>query len=180
MKLSRMKVLSEGELRAIHEATVDILGTCGVQIDHDGMLDFLKGRGLPVDVATRTVRFPRACIEDALAGVPRKFPIFTRDGRRAFTLGDGRPRIAAGHNAVFWVDSQTGMNRPSTVADVEQFARICEQLDTIDMIGMPVMPQDVPVPRASLLRAVDAVIRNSRKPIFFPPTTCRSTARLSK
>lgn len=167
MKLARMKVLAEREIRLIHEATVDILATCGVQIDHPGMLQFLKGKGVDVDDARGIARFPRACIEDALAHVPARFQVFDREGRRAFSLGGGKSRIAAGHNAVFWVDSATGATRPSTVADVEQFARICDQLDTIDMIGIPAMPQDVPVPQATLLRAVDAVVRNSRKPIFF-------------
>jgi len=47
------------------------------------------------------------------------------------------------------------------------FARICEELNDIDMIGIPVMPQDVPEPRATLLYGVRACIANSRKPIFF-------------
>jgi trimethylamine--corrinoid protein Co-methyltransferase len=68
---------------------------------------------------------------------------------------------------VFWVDSETGETRPSRVSDVELFARICEELSDIDMIGIPAMPQDVPDPRATLLYGVRACIVNSRKPIFF-------------
>jgi len=47
-----------------------------------------------------------------------------REGKLAFVMGDGESKIAAGHNAVFWIDSETGKTRPSTVDDVEQFARI--------------------------------------------------------
>lgn len=50
---------------------------------------------------------------------------------------------------------------------MELFARICQQLENIDMIGIPVMPQDVPDPTASLLYGVRAVIVNSIKPLFF-------------
>jgi len=50
---------------------------------------------------------------------------------------------------------------------VEKFARICQQLEYIDMIGIPVMPQDVPDPKATLLYAVKAVVENSTKPIYF-------------
>ena len=35
------------------------------------------------------------------------------------------------------------------------------------MIGIPVMPQDVAIPKTSLLHAVGACAENSRKPIFF-------------
>ena len=131
------------------------------------MLGLLRDKGLTVDEEQQTVRFPRACVEDAVAAAPDRIDIFDRDGTPAFTLGDGASRIAAGHNAVFWVDSETGETRGSTVADVEGFARICEQLPNIDMIGIPVMPQDVTPPESSLLHGVGAVIRNSRKPLFF-------------
>jgi len=131
------------------------------------MLSFLEGKGLPVDRDRRVVRFPRGCVEDALSHIPPRFDVFNREGEYAFTLGDGVSRIAAGHNAVFWVDSETGKTRPSTVADVEVFARICDVLPAIDMIGIPVMPQDVPEPRATLLYGVKACIENSRKPLFF-------------
>jgi len=50
---------------------------------------------------------------------------------------------------------------------VELLARMCHELDGIDMIGIPVMPQDIPDPKASLLYGVKAVVENSTKPIFF-------------
>ncbi len=75
--------------------------------------------------------------------------------------------IPAQDYAVFWVDSETGQTRPSTVRDVEQFAHLCELLANIDTIGIPVMPQDVPDPKATLLYGVQACITHSRKPIFW-------------
>jgi trimethylamine--corrinoid protein Co-methyltransferase len=167
MKLSTLTVLSEEEIRQIHSATLEILETCGVRIDNERMLDFLKGKGLPVNRETQIVRFPRACVEDALSHVPPTFEVFDREGEFAFVLGDGDSKIAAGHNAVFWVDSDTGQTRPSTVKDVERFARLCDGLECIDMIGIPVMPQDVPDPKATLLHAVRATAANSRKPLYF-------------
>jgi len=102
-----------------------------------------------------------------LSRIPRQFEVHDREGKSAFVIGDGQPRFAAGHNAVFWVDSETGRTRNSTMADVELFARICDELECIDMIGIPVMPQDVPDPKATLLYGVRSVVENSRKPIFF-------------
>lgn len=167
MELSRLSVLSDEEIGDIHEATVDILGTCGVQILSPKMFDFLKQKGLEVDEEKRTVRFSRSCLEDALSVTPAQFEVFDREGSFAFVLGDRKPKIAAGHNAVFWVDSQTGQTRNSRIADVEKFVRICDGLPGMDMIGIPVMPQDGAKPEASLLYGVRAVIANSTKPIFF-------------
>lgn len=172
MQLSTLTALSEAEVRQIHDATLHILETCGVKVLGRRMLTYLRERGLPVDTDRQIVRFPRACVEDTLASVPPRFEVFDRTGAHAFSLGDGEPRFAAGHNAVFWVDDETGETRPSRVADVARFARICEQLPAIDMIGIPVMPQDVPDPRATLLYGVRATVENSRKPIYFSTDSC--------
>jgi trimethylamine--corrinoid protein Co-methyltransferase len=167
MKLAALKVLSDAEIKQIHEATIDILVNCGVKVLNRNMLDSLASRGLQVNIDTQIVKFTRSIIEDAIAKVPRRFEVFNREGEFAFTLGDGTPRVAAGHNAVFWVDTETGKTRPSTVADVEVFARICDHLKHIDVVGIPVMPQDVPNPKATLLYGVRACVENSRKPIYF-------------
>jgi len=167
MKLSRLEVLSREEIKQIHEATIDILCTCGVKIFHGPMLEFLRSKGLAVDTRQSIVRFTPSIIDDALSQIPPRFEVFSREGQLMYELGDGETKVAAGHNAVFWVDSETGETRYSKVADVEYFARICEQLSVIDMIGIPVMPQDVKDRRLSLLHGVRACVENSRKPIYF-------------
>jgi trimethylamine---corrinoid protein Co-methyltransferase len=167
MRLSPLAVLSEKEIQAIHEATVEILAHTGIKVLSERMRGLLREKGLPVDETKQIVRMPQESLEVGLAKIPARIEVFDREGKPAFILGDGNPRIAAGHNAVFWVDSETGERRPSRLEDVRRFARLCEQLPEIDMIGIPVMPQDVQVPRATLLHAVAATVENSRKPIFF-------------
>jgi trimethylamine--corrinoid protein Co-methyltransferase len=167
MRLPWLKVLSEQEILDIHHASLDILQQCGVKVLNDRMLAFLKAKGLVVDDEARTVTFTRACVEDALGRTPAQFEVFDRNGKFAFVLGDRNPKIAAGHNAVFWVDSRTGRRRESTVADVELFTRICDRLECIDAVGVPVMPQDVPDPQATLLYGLRAVIENTTKPVYF-------------
>ncbi len=167
MKLQALAVLSAAEVAEVHEASLAVLEGCGVKVTSPWMLGFLEERGLPVARDRQVVTIPRACVEDAVATAPPRCEVYDREGEPAFVLGDGVTRIAAGHNAVFWVDAQTGTTRPSRVADVVRFARLCEALAGIDMIGIPVMPQDVPTPRATLLHGVRAVVENSRKPVFF-------------
>ena len=167
MKLSPLTIISEQEIKKIHEASLDILENCGVKVGSPKMFSFLQNQGLKTDSEKRIVRFSRSCVETALSSIPEKFEVFDREGKPAFILGDGISKIASGHNAVFWVDSETGVTRSSTVADIELFGRICENLPNIDIIGVPVMPQDVPDPKTSLLYGVKACIENSKKPIYF-------------
>jgi trimethylamine--corrinoid protein Co-methyltransferase len=167
MKLSTFSVLSQEEIEQIHKASIDILAGCGVKIYNNRMLDFLNSKGLKVNREDQIVFFSQSVIEDTISLVPETFEVFDREGDFAFVLGDGNSKIAAGHNAIFWVDSDSGVTRPSRVADVELFAHICENLECLDMIGIPVMPQDVEIPSSSLIYGVKAVIENSKKPVFF-------------
>ena len=167
MKLETLKVLSDEEIGRIHNASLEILAESGVRIYNRRMLLFLKEKGLKVDTDNQTVYFTKSSIEKSLESIPETFEVFDREGEFAFVLGDGVSRVAAGHNAIFWVDSETGRTRYSTVADVELFSRICEKLECIHMIGIPVMPQDVINPADTLVYGVKAVIENSKKPVFF-------------
>ncbi len=167
MKLETLKVLSDDEIEQIHDASVEILETCGVKVFNKKMLAFLKQKGLKADMEQKVVYFSRSTIENALGNIPQQFEVFDREGGFAFVIGDGVSKIASGHNAINWVDSDTEETRRSTIADVELFAHICERLECIDMIGIPVMPQDVEVAASSLIYGVRAVIENSKKPIFF-------------
>lgn len=167
MKLETLKVLSDDEINQIHEASLDILETCGVKVFNRRMLEFLRRKGLRVDMERSTVYFSRSVIFDAIDNIPSQFEVYNREGEFAFIIGDGVSKIAAGHNAINWVDSDSGETRRARVSDVELFAHICEKLECIDMIGIPVMPQDVELPTYSLVYGVKAVIENSKKPIFF-------------
>jgi trimethylamine---corrinoid protein Co-methyltransferase len=167
MRLAPLEVLSAAEIREIHDATVHILANTGVKILNKRMLDFLADKGCRVDRERGVAFMAKAMVDEALATVPRTFEVFDRAGKHAFVLGDRVPKIAAGHNAINWVDSDTGQTRASRIADVELFARICDTLEHIHMIGIPVMPQDAPNPQATLLYGVKACVENSTKPIYF-------------
>lgn len=167
MELQKFSVLSESEIKMIHNASMEILEKTGVKILNRRVLSILKDKGLEISEEKLIVKFTKASIEDAISLVPRKFDVFSRDGKYAFTIGDGKSHIGAGHNAVFWKDSETGEIRPSRVDDVVKFAHLCEYLPEIDIIGIPVMPQDVKNPSFTLLYGIKATIENSKKPIFF-------------
>ena len=67
MRLAALQVLSAEEIRAIHQATLDILDGCGVKVLSPRMLEALKSKGLRVDAERQLAFFSRAAIEEALA-----------------------------------------------------------------------------------------------------------------
>ena len=166
MKFQDFKVLSDQEIVQIHEASINILENTGVLIYSKKALDLLNSKGADVDYDKKLVKISRKMVESCLKTVPKTIDLFDRNGNKYLTLGDGVPKCASGHNAIFIIDAETNERRNSTVKDVENFALISDRLEDIDVVGVPVMPQNV-TPQASLLYAVRALYENTTKPLFF-------------
>lgn len=164
MKLTCWKVLDDKEITDIHRSSLEVLERTGMIIDSPFVCQLLKEKG--AQCKNGRVYFSRALVEDCLALNVPKILITDRDGRDLFLLGDGQPRFAGGHNAVFVMCSPDGQRRESYLKDVEDFARVCDVLEDIDMIGVPLNPTDVP-PKTMLAHAVLAIMKQSKKPIFF-------------
>ncbi|MDW7655966.1 MAG: trimethylamine methyltransferase family protein [Bacillota bacterium] len=179
MKFSDFKVLSQQEINQVHEASVDTLENSGVLVYSSKVLDLLKDNGASVDYAARLVKIPRKLVDTCLKTIPKTFDLYNREGRKAFTIGDGITKCASGHNAIFMIDAQTSERRNSTVNDVEDFGVISENLEDIDIVGVPVMPQDV-TPEASLIYAVKALYENTSKPLFFSTESSKVNAAIIK
>lgn len=179
MKLQELKVLSETEIELIHAASIDILERCGVMVTSRNVLELLDKNGAEVDYNSQTARLPRKLVEACLQTVPQSFDLYDRNGRKAMTIGGGGPKCASGHNAIYVIDLKTNERRNSTVKDVEDFAILSDKLDDIDIVGVPVMPQDV-TPQASLLYAMKALYENTAKPLFFSTESSAVNASIIK
>jgi len=92
----------------------------------------------------------------------------SRTRRRAFVLGDGHTYTVAGHDAPYWYDSETGQRRKIIEKDVENFTKIADTSENVDMVGAAGMPQDV-MPKSSLIHGIEAVYNNTEKPLYFSP-----------
>ena len=171
MLLEKMKVLSGPEVAKIHSASVEILEKTGIKVYSDKTLDMLEQGGASVDRDTKTVRFGEKLVDGCIKSTPSEFALYDRSGRQSLVIGDRDPKLAAGHNAVFMSDYRTNERRPGNVRDVEEFAILCEQLADIDIVGVPLSPQDVPM-KGTLLHAVRALYGNTTKPLYFSTDLC--------
>ena len=87
------------------------------------------------------------------------------------TIGDGTPHCASGHNAVFCMDAQTKERRYANVTDVEEFGIVSQWCESIDLVGVPLNPMDVP-PCSTLLHATKALFMTTTKPLFLSTESC--------
>lgn len=166
MKTNDLLVLSPEEILLIHKNSLKILEEVGILVESKKILDILKENGCDVDYDKQMVKIPADIVEKCIKTAPSEIKMFDRDGKYVLTVGDGNRYCVSGHNAVFVIEDEDGTRRNSTVGDVKDFAIISDYLSDVDIIGVPVMPQDV-TPKMTLAYAVKAIIENSKKPVFF-------------
>ncbi len=178
MQLSGLKVLSDEELALIDRASLEVLQEVGIRIRSGEVLSLLEQRGVRVDRSRELARFEPELVRKAVGLAPREIRVHSRDRSCSLRLGDGHPpRFASGHNAVYTWRGAGAQRTPTTKQEVGQFAKLAHYLEQIDVVAPEAMPQDVPA-QSSLLHGVEAVIRNTRKPILFSPETDREVAAI--
>ncbi len=174
MRLKMLEVLSENELKCIHEASLRVLSETGMKIRSRRALELLGDSGASVDLERQLVKIPEEMVEDALQSVPSNITLYDRDQESTIILGDGKSYAASGHNAIFILDWETGKRRSAIKKDVADFALLSDALENINVVGIQAMPQDVK-PEASLLHAADAAFSNSTKHLYFSPESAGVT-----
>lgn len=78
-------ILSNEDLDALHEATLQLMEDYGLQMHGKEALDILAGAGCEVDYENDRVKFPRNLVNDAIEKVPgRIYPLRKNAGQGHF------------------------------------------------------------------------------------------------
>lgn len=165
MRLSTFAVLSDAEVKAIHEHSLRVLHEVGVTVHSDAVLDLLEAGGASVQRDRRLARLPRRLVERCLKSVPAVFPVCDTEGKQRFSIGERPCRHCTGFDEMN-VPLPGGAWRPLTKRDISEFSTVADALDNVDLVGPQGMPHDV-MPQSSILHGVDAVLRHTTKPVFF-------------
>ena len=73
MKISKLKVLDEQEIKTIHQQTLEVLSQVGIKVELKKMRNLLEDRGCDVDENKKLVRFRPDFVEECLKKAPREF-----------------------------------------------------------------------------------------------------------
>jgi trimethylamine--corrinoid protein Co-methyltransferase len=136
-----LQVLTEEEVEAIHQSTLQVLADIGIVLDHDEARSILIGAG--ATGRDNRVFLPPELVEPALLKCPAQVTILGR-GEQSVAIGAGS---LAWHNlggAASVYEPATGQRRPATLQDVRDSTRLLDALDGIDSITPFFTPQDVP------------------------------------
>jgi trimethylamine--corrinoid protein Co-methyltransferase len=140
-----LKPLSDADIGRIHEAALDILESVGIGDPTEELLDIALPKGCVVNEHGR-LSFPRALVEDVIAGAARDYVVHARGSRSPdydIRAGGKRVHFCTAGSAVTTYRHETRNYRPSTLADVYDFVRLIDRLDNIHLVGQPVIATDI-------------------------------------
>ncbi|MHB9036187.1 MAG: trimethylamine methyltransferase family protein [Armatimonadota bacterium] len=168
MILSKLEVLSKSEVEAIHGVSIRVLSEKGILMDNHEILELLAENGADVDYDTKIARIPESLVDRALSSLVPRITLYNRDKVPVVTLGDGKTYCASGHEAIYVLDADSQQRRPATKKDIAEFAAVADTLPNVHIVAAQATPQDVAF-EATLVHAIDAMIRNTSKPMMCAP-----------
>ncbi len=162
----RYKPLTQTDMKNIHQAALTVLENTGVTDHFPELLDLVLPKGAVMNELNRLC-FPRALMEDILAGTAKEFYVYARgerEGKDDMHCSAESVYFANSGTAVTTFDSQTKSYRPSVLRDVYDFTRLVDRLDNIHMLGDTVLATDVTDDFAHDMNTIYAMLAGSQKP----------------
>jgi trimethylamine--corrinoid protein Co-methyltransferase len=158
----RLTVWDENACRRVHEATLRVLASTGVDVHHEGARAVLAAAGARVDGAR--VRLTPALVAAALDSAPCDAVLRSRGGSPPLDLRPGAGYYGTGPDCLYVLDPDSGERRRARLADVAASAALCEALPNIDFVMSMALPEDVDPEQADLAQFA-AMLGATTKPI---------------
>ena len=139
------KPLTDEEALKIHHTALDVLEQIGMGRATPRLIEMAKARGCWVNDRGRLC-FPKPLMEEIIAGACKSFTLYARDPKHDLEISGSRVHFGTGGAAISVHDFKTGYYRPSTLADIYDFARLSDQLSNIHWFTRPVIATELPDP----------------------------------
>jgi len=163
--LLSIRMLTEEQLNEIHRASLTVLANTGVRVQHPAAVDLLAAAGSSVTEGD-LVKIPEALIEETLESAPAQVDLYSRTGERRLELAGFNTYFGTGSDLPHTIDLVSGERRPSVIADVKAYARLCDRLENLDFVMSMAQASDVPM-RTSDRHSFLAMMENTVKPIVY-------------
>jgi trimethylamine--corrinoid protein Co-methyltransferase len=156
------EILSSDHVEAIHEASLEILETIGVNFLLDEARRLLCEAGADIDADSTRVRFDRALVLEAVCKAPSAFDISARNPERSLHFGGRSINFAAVSSPPNASDLDRG-RRTGNYEDFCNFLKLIQSINVAQIVsGHAVEPVDIDTPVRHLV-ATRAMIELSDK-----------------
>lgn len=138
----RLDPLDADAIARIDAAARAILSEVGMAEPPQAVVDLVTAAGGNLTVEGRLI-FPRDLQDRALAGIGRDVTLCGRAAGLDMQLTGQQVHVGTGGASPQMVDIDSGIYRPSTLADLYDAARVVDVLDNIHFFARPVVARDM-------------------------------------
>ena len=172
VKGGQYKLLSNGQIRDLHNATMEVLSEVGIKIMHHDALELMKGNGCSVDFAARVVKISEDVLMKYLKMAPSEIRLYGRDPKYDVALSDSDDvYVMGGAGALHYIDLD-GRRRPSTMKSLEDFTRLEDTCENMDIAHFLLTPQDIEQKGHEMI-VFAHMLKNNTRNFYALPGGCR-------
>ena len=143
---AHMTWLDEAEKRSFVEEALAILKRVGVELKGSAALPVLADLGADVDFSTGVVRLPADLVLRSVEACPRRVLFAGATPEHDVLLDNGEPaHFCSSGCAAFVLDHESGVRRPSTLADLQAATILLDEVPEVDVMWTTITASDVPV-----------------------------------
>ncbi|HXH28057.1 MAG TPA: trimethylamine methyltransferase family protein [Candidatus Polarisedimenticolia bacterium] len=158
----KVTMLTEKEVKLIHEASLEILEKTGVLYDNKQALDILEANGQKIDRDRGVAYIKPDLVDRCIKSAPRKFTLASRNGKADAVIDGERMHHMTDGQASFTVDDTTGQQRSSTLADLTLSTLLADALDPIKVVWSTVFPTDASTDKRALFETASSFMWSSK------------------
>jgi trimethylamine--corrinoid protein Co-methyltransferase len=160
----RLTLLEQDHIAQVHEASLRILSSVGVQVNSE------QGRQILADASGVTwegdrARIPPELIKRALETAPSVVDVYDQRGEFGFSLGTGEAHFGVGVTALEYQDPATDETVPFSRHHFRSVVRLSHALPSFDVVSTVGIIQDLS-PDVADLYAVLEMTANTTKPLI--------------
>ena len=162
----RLELLTDDQIRRLHEGSIAVLENTGVHVPHPAVLDLFQEADADVDHDRQRVRIPEMLVMEACTAAGKRFTTYGRDRSKKAEFGAGKRNYNTTSGEAFWVDDACATRRYTTLDDVAFAARLADAMPWITIPGAMADPLDIPHEYRCVVVAAE-MLKHTTKPIGF-------------
>lgn len=139
----RLEILSEKQIRDIHEASLAILRDTGVLVHDPSVLRLMGEAGARVESARPVAHLSESLVMGCVARAGKRYILHGRDPERTARFGYGDMVLMSSSGQYQWIDGRTGASRPATLQDARDAIRLGDALCNITVVGSMAQPAGI-------------------------------------
>jgi len=146
------KPLTEESVSKVHETVMRVIEEVGFQVNSEAALELFKGAGAEANKEKNHIRIPRELALQLIRKAPSQIKLCGQDKKNDILLGEKRVYAGTGGTALYIYEPDTKIQRPATLQDLRNIAKLVDHLNNIHLFMLSTYPSELPVEQVDVNR----------------------------